>query len=134
MAAFAAARPDGGTRQAAMVRLRNAMMAHPDLVSGEGRLTNGVVPATGRRIAMKSGAEGFFVAMFPEQKIGVALKIEDGADRAKDSAITALLCGLGVLDPAYPAARAVLHGPFHSKLGIEAGHYRIADSLANWRL
>lgn len=134
MAAFAAARPDGGTRQAAMSRLRDAMMTHPELVSGEGRLTNGVVPATGHCIAMKSGAEGFFVAMVPEQKIGVALKIEDGSDRAKDSAITAILCGLGVLDPAHPAARAVLHGPFHSKRGIEAGHYRIADTLADWRL
>lgn len=134
MAAFSAARPDGCARQAAMVRLRDAMMTHPELVSGEGRLTNDVVPATGHRIAMKSGAEGFFVAMFPEQQIGVALKIEDGSDRAKDSAITAILCGLGVLDPAHPAARAVLHGPFYSKLGIEAGHYRIADTLAGWRL
>jgi L-asparaginase II len=134
MAGFAAAREGGGTRQAAMTRLREAMMKHPELVSGKGRTTNSLVPAMQNHVALKSGAEGFFVAMVPALNIGVALKIEDGAGRGAEAAIAAILSRLGVLDPAHPAARAVTHGPITNKLGIETGHYRVTEAISGLRL
>ncbi len=134
MAAFAAAQDGADVRQAAMARLRDAMMKHPELVSGEGRTTNSLVPAMQHRVALKSGAEGFFVAIVPELKIGIALKIEDGAGRGAEAAIAAILSRLGILDPAHPAARAVTHGPIINKLGIETGRYQIADALTKLRL
>lgn len=134
MAAFAAATPDGGTRQAAMVRLREAMMLHPDLVAGEGRACTRLMRAMGQRAAIKTGAEGVFIAIVPELKIGVALKIADGATRGSEAAIAHILGQLGVLDPRHPEALAHTHGPISNWNGIETGHYRIADALTGLRL
>ncbi len=134
MAEFAAARPDGGTRQAAMVRLREAMMAHPDLVAGEGRACTRLMRAMNGRAAIKTGAEGVFITIIPELKIGVALKIADGATRGSEAAITSILSTLGVLDPAHPVARELSHGPIRNWNGIETGHYRVADTLTGWRV
>jgi len=133
MAAFAAAKTDGGTRQAAMVRLREAMVLHPDLVAGEGRACTRLMRAMNGRVAIKTGAEGVFVAIVPELEIGVAVKISDGARRGAEAAITHILGALGVLDPAHPDAQAFSHGPIRNWKGVETGYYRIADRLAGWR-
>lgn len=134
MAAFAAATPDGGSRQAAMVRLREAMMLHPDLVAGEGRACTLLMRAMEGRAAIKTGAEGVFIAIIPELKIGVALKIADGATRGSEAAIAHILGRLGQLDPAHPEAQAFTHGPIRNWNGIETGHYRIADALSGLQL
>lgn len=103
MGRFAAARETGGTRARAMVRLREAMMAHPALVAGEGRACTGLMRALAGRGAVKNGAEGVFVAILPGAGLGVALKIADGAGRAAEAAVAALLVRLGVLEPAAAA-------------------------------
>jgi len=103
MAAFAAAGPGGGARARAMVRLREAMMRHPEMVAGEGRACTGLMRAMGGRGAVKTGAEGVFVAILPQRRLGVALKIADGAGRAAETAIAALLHRLGALDAAEAA-------------------------------
>ena len=132
MAAFAAA--DGsGARGAAMVRLREAMVAHPELVAGEGRACTELMTemrAAGRPVAIKTGAEGVFVAMIPGARpLGVALKIEDGATRASECAITAILARLGVLDAASPAARRRMDAPIVNRRGIVTGAVRPAAAL-----
>ena len=43
--------------------------------------------AMGGRVAIKTGAEAVFVAILPELKRGVALKITDGTTRAAEAAI-----------------------------------------------
>jgi hypothetical protein len=50
------------------------------------------------RAALKTGAEGVFVGILPEQGLGIALKITDGATRASEAVIASLLVRLGVLD------------------------------------
>ena len=102
MAAFAAASEDGNTRERAMARLRKAMALHPELVAGEGRACTELMRAMGGRASIKTGAEAVFVAMLPEQKLGIALKIEDGNGRASEAVIVALLAKLGVLDARAP--------------------------------
>jgi L-asparaginase II len=99
MARFATAAEGQGARAAAMVRLRAAMMAHPELVAGEGRVCTGLMRALAGRGAVKTGAEGVFVAILPGPGLGVAVKIADGAGRAAEAAIAALLVRLGVLEP-----------------------------------
>jgi L-asparaginase II len=47
-----------------------------------------------------------FCAALPEYGLGVALKIEDGADRAANAAMAALLELIGALDDADPAVVA----------------------------
>ena len=122
MAAFAAAGSGGGVRDTAMVRLRLAMMAHPDLVAGEGRACTGLMRAMAGRVAVKTGAEGVFVAILPDQKLGVAVKIADGAGRAAEVAIAALLARIGALDAAMPGAAHWLAPPVDNWRGLRTGH------------
>ncbi len=128
MAAFAAA-GDGGVRERAMVRLRGAMVAHPDLVAGEGRACTELMRAMDGRVAIKTGAEGVFVAIVPTERLGIAVKIADGATRAAELAITALLVRLGVLDRDHPAARRRLDAVQTNWRGIEVGVLRAAPGF-----
>lgn len=133
LAAFAAAEDGQGVRADAMVRLRGAMMRHPELVAGEGRACTRLMRAMAGSAAVKTGAEGVFAAIIPEHRIGIAVKIEDGATRGAETAIAGLLVALGVLDPDHPEARALLHGPITNWKGVETGHYRLSPALAAWR-
>ncbi|MBM9593474.1 asparaginase [Rhodobacteraceae bacterium MCCB 386] len=128
MAVFASAHERGTARDRAAQRLVEAMVAHPALVAGEGRACTGLMRAMDG-VAVKTGAEGVFVAILPRQRLGVALKIADGATRASEAAIAAILVLLGVLDPARPEARRLLHRPTLSRRGALAGEVRYADAL-----
>ncbi len=132
MAAFAAA-DDSTVRGRAMIRLREAMMAHPLLVSGEGRACNLLMTAARGQAAVKTGAEAVFVGIVPEQRIGIALKIQDGTTRASNATIAQILTGLGVLAADDPAVRQFTHGPIANWRGIETGYYRPVESVSGWR-
>lgn len=121
MAFFAGANPEGNARNRAAARLGRAMAAHPAMVAGEGRACTELMRAMGGRVAIKTGAEAVYVAIIPEKKLGVALKIVDGATRASEAAITALLVRLGVLDPGHPAALVRLGGAQRNWRGFETG-------------
>jgi len=128
MAAFAAA-DETDTRSRAMVRLRNAMASHPELVAGEGRACTELMRAMGGRVAIKTGAEAVFVAIVPEKRIGIALKIVDGGTRAAELAIAALLVRAGVLDKDHPATRKRLDAVQTNWRGIETGLLRAAPGF-----
>ena len=93
------AAPEGlGPAMAEAARtLVSAMAAHPLLVAGNGRACSELMTAAGGGVAVKTGAEGVFLAILPQQRLGVALKVEDGATRASEAAMAALLVRLGVL-------------------------------------
>ena len=130
MAWFASAHDRNDRQSQAAVRLREAMMAHPDLVAGEGRSCTALMRAMPGRVAVKTGAEAMFVAIVPEKRMGIALKIADGATRASECAITTLLVGLGVLDGAHPAALAYMNAPILNRRDIVTGMIRPA--LSDW--
>jgi L-asparaginase II len=121
MAFFAGADPEGDSRNRAAARLTRAMAAHPAHVAGEGGACTELMRAMGGRVAIKTGAEAVFVAIIPERRLGIALKIVDGATRASEAAITALLVRCGVLEPEHPAARARLNAPQRNWRGMETG-------------
>ena len=104
------------------------MRTHPLLVTGEGRCTE-LMDAMGGRVAIKTGAEGFFVAIVPERKLGVALKITDGASRASACALATLLAEIGVLDKSHPIAQKYLNQPVLNRRGIETGRIHAASAL-----
>ena len=124
MAFFAAAEEGSGVRASAAARLAKAMRLHPELVAGEGRACTELMRAMEGRVALKTGAEAFFIAIIPEKKLGVALKVVDGGTRGAEAAITAILVQLGLLDAAHPAARKRLNAPIHNWNGIETGMIR----------
>lgn len=129
MAAFAAARAGTGARSDAMVRLRDAMIAHPALVRGEGLACTELMRACTEPVALKTGAEGFYIAILPERGFGIALKVADGATRAAECTIAALLIRLGALDPDHPAALRVCNAPVINRRGIETGRIVPAGGL-----
>lgn len=126
MAAFAKAREGGSVRESAMQRLRDAMAAHPEYVAGEGRSCTELMRAMGGRVAIKTGAEAVFIAMIPEKKLGLALKIEDGNSRASEAALVGILTRLGVLDAAHPMAEKRLPAPQTNCRGIRTGELRLS--------
>ncbi len=75
----------GDARDRAMHRLTRAMATHPELVAGEGRACTELMRAMDGRVAIKTGAEAVFIAIVPEKRLGIALKIVDGASRASEA-------------------------------------------------
>ncbi len=124
MAHFAAA-PEGS----AEARLHGAMRQHPELVAGEGRACTELMRAMEGKVALKTGAEGFFIAILPKQKLGIALKAACGTTRAAECAIAALLVRLGVLSADHPATRKRLNAPILNRRGIETGTLKPAAGL-----
>ncbi len=129
MAAFAGAGAGGGLRDKAMVRLRQAMASYPELVAGEGRACTRLMRAMQGRAMVKTGAEAVFVAILPEQGLGIALKIDDGGTRASEAAIAALLVRFGALDADDPVARSYTDAPLTNWRGVECGTLRAAQAL-----
>jgi L-asparaginase II len=129
-ARFAA--PDGlaPERANACRRIVRAMAAHPELVSGTGRACAILMRSAEGRAAVKTGAEGFFAGIIPERGLGIALKIDDGAGRAAETVIAALLDKLGLLG-GDRAAQEILRAPVTNTRGAIVGERRIAPTLAD---
>ncbi|MGI9611539.1 MAG: asparaginase [Acidimicrobiales bacterium] len=89
-------------------------------VSGTGRTEVDVTAKATEPVVMKTGAEGVFMAALPERGLGVALKADDGAARASDAAIRAILGHLGAI-----ADEAVQPPPITNKSGVDVGAIRV---------
>ncbi len=126
MAWFASAADRSDRASEAAVQLTGAMMKHPELVAGETRACTELMRAMDGRAAIKTGAEAVFVAIIPEKRLGVALKIIDGTTRASECAIAAILVGLGVLDAEHPATRKFMNATQYSRRGLECGSIKPA--------
>lgn len=72
-----------------VARVLDAMAAHPRLMSGEGRLDERVVEASGGRLAVKVGAEGLFCVAAAEGAL--AVKVHSGNGDALAVAVRASL-------------------------------------------
>ncbi len=75
-------------------RVADAMRAHPDLVGGSGRDVTALMRSVPGLLA-KDGAEGVYAAALPDGT-AVALKIDDGAGRARSPVLVAALRASGV--------------------------------------
>ena len=104
------------TRAAAARRIRAAAAAHPVFVAGAGRFDTEIMRVLGARAFVKTGAEGVYCAAFPEQGLGVALKCDDGAGRAAEVAMGAMIARFVAMSE---SERARLQP-------------RFAPALANW--
>jgi L-asparaginase II len=92
--AFAAAARKGDS---AAGRVVNAMTSQPEYVGGTGRLCTELMRVAAGRIFVKTGAEGVYLAGAPGAEVGIALKVEDGATRASEPALIAVLRALQLL-------------------------------------
>lgn len=94
------AKPDNLTtdRQNAAKRIVASMMAEPYMVAGHDRFDTVAMEAGVGKFVVKTGAEGVYSAIIPSLGYGVAIKIEDGAKRASEAVMAAMLAHLGLLD------------------------------------
>jgi len=125
MARFGAPDRLADSRAAACRRIAEAVAAEPFMVAGTGRYCTEVMTVTGRAALVKTGAEGVFCAALPEYGLGVALKCDDGATRASEIMMSALLRHVGVLTPEMErqlAARILT--PLENRNGIHVGDVR----------
>jgi L-asparaginase II len=104
-------------------------VAHPELVAGEGRACTELMRACKEPVALKTGAEAFFIAILPTRKMGIALKITDGTTRGAECTIAALLVRLGVLDADHPATRKFMNAPILNRRGVETGMIKPVAAL-----
>ncbi len=112
----------GPVRAAAARRLLDACMAEPFLVAGTGRLDTRLMLAAGGRVMVKVGAEGVYCGAVPELGLGIALKCDDGAARAAEIVVAAVLGRLLADDATLAAAMAELARPVLTNWnGIEVG-------------
>lgn len=88
----------GPQRAEAARRIFKAVAAHPFMVAGTGRFDTDAMTVLGERVFMKTGAEGVYCAAFPELGYGIALKIDDGATRASQAVMEALIAQFLPLD------------------------------------
>ncbi len=80
-------------------RLYAVVNANPEMIAGEGRFDTRVIRAGRGNLLSKEGAEGVLVVGAREQGIGIAVKIADGAGRAAQAVVAALLLDLGLVAP-----------------------------------
>ena len=123
-ARMATGRGLGVQRAAAARRLFGAMAAHPFQVAGTGRFDTRAMTLLGGRAITKTGAEGVFCAALPGLGLGLAVKADDGATRAAEAMIAALIGRFLALpeDLARPKLR--------NWRGAEVGEIRPAGALA----
>ena len=129
MARFADAGKGSGARDRAAATLRDAMMKHPEWMSGKGKACAEIITAADGRAVVKTGAEGVYIAILPELGVGIALKIADGAGRASELAIVGLLVRLGVLDADHPVVSRYMQRPVLNWAGLTTGFERAAPGM-----
>jgi L-asparaginase II len=119
-------------RAEAARRIRLAVAAHPSLVAGAGRFDTVIMEALGPRAFVKTGAEGVYCAAFPELGFGAAIKCEDGAGRAAETAMSAIIARFLPLNAKELAA---LDGRLTPHLvnwnGAKVGEIRPSPALAH---
>ncbi len=89
---------------AACGRLARAIVAEPFMIAGSNRLCTAIVRASRGRILAKTGAEGVYTLAVPERRLGLVLKARDGAARAANVAVIAIMESLELMDDDLRAA------------------------------
>jgi L-asparaginase II len=121
------------TQAEAAARLRAACARKPFFVAGTGRFATVAMERLGERAFVKGGAEGVFCCALPDQGLGIAFKCDDGAGRAAEAVMAALMIRLMRLDAGECAMLDRFARPTMSNWnGIEVGRLRPSkDVLAN---
>ncbi|MBO6719109.1 MAG: asparaginase [Rhizobiaceae bacterium] len=120
-----------GERAKSARRILSACMNEPFFTAGTGRADTKLMEAGKGRIFTKTGAEGVFCAALPDLGLGIALKCDDGATRAAEVMVAAVLARLLGDDSELSAAVGEMAVPKLTNWnGIEVGALRPVGELA----
>jgi L-asparaginase II len=107
-------------------RIYNAMRTRPFLIGGTDRFDSVLIEETDGRVVAKIGAEGVHSVAIPEQGIGFAVKVDDGAQRAQFPAVLRVLQYFDVLPDKLPERLDdFLHRPVRNTRGEVVGEIRL---------
>jgi L-asparaginase II len=106
-------------------RIVHAMRTRPFLVGGTDRFDSALIEATEGRCIAKIGAEGIHCVALIDQGIGIAVKVEDGAQRAQFPAVLLALQHYGALPRDLPPKLAeFMRRPLRNTRGEIVGEVR----------
>jgi L-asparaginase II len=124
-AAFGLAAAD---RTSAPARILHAMRTRPFLIGGTDRFDTILSEETEGDIVAKIGAEGVHCAFVPGLNLGIALKVEDGSQRAQYPALLRTLQCLGAIPSELPPRLAELRQrPVRNTRGEVVGEVLLAS-------
>ena len=106
-------------------RIVAAMLRHPELIAGERRPCTEMMRAHPGQVITKVGAEGVYSALLVRERLGIALKVEDGHDHAAALAIAAVLEQLGLR----PQPESLAVRPTFNTRGEQVGELRVFGAL-----
>jgi L-asparaginase II len=107
-------------------RIAHAVRTHPHLLGGTERFDTVLLQETQGRVIAKVGAEGVHTATVPDRRLGVAVKVEDGALRAQHAALVEALRQLDVLPVLTPRLAEYVRKPIRNTRGETVGELRMA--------
>jgi L-asparaginase II len=125
--ALAYARLADAARRSAEVpsRIVHAMQTRPFLVGGTDRFDSALIEATEGRCIAKIGAEGIHCVALIDEGIGIAVKVEDGAQRAQFPAVLSALQHYGALPKELPPRlQEFMYRPLRNTRGEVVGEVR----------
>jgi L-asparaginase II len=129
-AKFGTGRGLEAARARAAARLCAACAQSPWHVAGAGRFCTEVMQLLGPRALVKTGAEGVFCGALPEVGFGIAVKCDDGAGRAAEAIMAALVARFLPLNEREAPVIARLKRPtLHNWNSFEVGEVRVTDAL-----
>jgi L-asparaginase II len=116
---------------AALRVVRDAMIAHPEYVSGSGEFDTRFMTAGAGSVACKSGAEGVHGSAFIDAGVGMVCKVLDGASRGRSPAVLGAVRDLRLLGEAALEQLADLEQPIvYNRAGRAVGEMRAASTVA----
>ena len=79
-------------------RILDSCINFPEITGGNKSINSILTKISNKKVFFKNGAEGVFVAIIPELKSALALKIVDGTSRASEVAIAGLISELKIIN------------------------------------
>ena len=129
-AKFGSGRGLGRERAQAAARLRAACTKNPWYVAGTGRFCTEIMKLLGARAFAKTGAEGVYCGALPELGLGIAVKCDDGAGRAAEAVMAAIIARFLPLEAGERASLVRFAAPtLRNWNGIEVGALKVTDAL-----
>ena len=117
-------------RARAAARLHAACTQKPWYVAGTGRFCTEIMQLFGARVFVKTGAEGVYCGALPEEGLGIAIKCDDGAGRAAQAVMAAIIARFLPLGDAERAALMRFERPtLRNWNGFEIGAVRVMAPL-----
>lgn len=130
-ARFASLEGLDGRDAMALLVVRDAMVSHPEYVSGTKEFDTELMRVAAGSVACKAGAEGVHGVSFIPGGIGYASKVIDGSSRGRAPVTMAALDRLGTLRAEQATElRAFAHPVVYNRAGRRVGEIRVTPNFA----